>query len=31
MEKNLETKIYEVLTEAGVPIKQAKKMAKKNG
>lgn len=29
MEKNLETKIYEVLTEAGVPVKQAKKMAKK--
>lgn len=29
MEKNLETKIYEVLTEAGVPAKQAKKMAKK--
>ena len=29
MEKNLEMKIYEVLTEAGVPVKQAKKMAKK--
>ncbi len=27
--KNLESKIYDVLKEAGVPVKQAKKMAKK--
>ncbi len=26
--KNLESKIYDVLKEAGVPVKQAKKMAK---
>ena len=27
--KNLESKIYDVFKEAGVPVKQAKKMAKK--